>query len=213
MPDDRLVRAGEGHGRLVRRRAFPTRRAGARSSCTSSRRATLDNSATLQSALGQLFYLNLPQRALHEGPLIEVPLRRRALTPVNGRTYSLSLGDDALHADRRQRPQGARGRALRDRARRPSKYEYLLDGFGWDSEIQYAGDIDGDGLPDFVVYVNGNNAGTWYVLLSSEAKPGMNAPSATAHRQSAAETQRRMNGERRWWRTFRPRERCRHATG
>ena len=61
---------------------------------------------------------------------------------------------------------------------RAGRFEYLLDGFGWDSEIQYAGDIDRDGLPDFIVYVNGNNAGTWYVLLSSEAKPGMNAPSA-----------------------------------
>ena len=63
------------------------------------------------------------------------------------------------------------------------RYEYLLDGFGWDSEIQVAGDIDRDGRPDFIVYVNGNNAGTWYLLLSSEAKPGMNKPAAslTAH--------------------------------
>ncbi len=58
------------------------------------------------------------------------------------------------------------------------KHEYLLDGFGWDSEIQYAGDIDADGKPDFIVYVNGNNSGTWFVLLSSQAKAGMNVPAA-----------------------------------
>ena len=37
--------------------------------------ATMDNSATLQSALGQLFYLNLPRAALRAGALAEVPLR------------------------------------------------------------------------------------------------------------------------------------------
>jgi hypothetical protein len=42
-----------------------------------------------------------------------------------------------------------------------------------------AGDIDRDGRPDFVVYVNGNNAGTWYLMLSSEARPGMNEPSVS----------------------------------
>ena len=47
-------------------------------------------------------------------------------------------------------------------------YEWLLDGFGWDSEIEYAGDLDRDGKPDLIVYVNGNNSGTWYVLLSGE---------------------------------------------
>ena len=141
-------------------------------------RATLDNSATLQSALGQLFYVNLPHVALREGPIIEVPLRRRALIPVNGRTYALTQGTSAFSL--------TVGNGLKGRAgahyvieQDGERYEYLLDGFGWDSEIQVAGDIDRDGRPDFIVYVNGNNAGTWYLLLSSEAKPGMNKPSAS----------------------------------
>jgi hypothetical protein len=141
-------------------------------------RATLDNSATLQSALGQLFYVNLPQAALREGAVTEVALRRRALIPVNGRTYSLTQGSAPFSLTVNN---GFKGRAGAHYLieRDGERYEYLLDGFGWDSEIQLAGDIDRDGRPDFIVYVNGNNAGTWYVLLSSEAKPGMNNPAAS----------------------------------
>jgi len=144
--------------------------------------ATLDNSATLQSALGQLYYVNLANVKLREGPVTEVPLRRRALVSVNGRAYALSLGDSSFTLTVNN---GLNGRAGAHYVveQGGERYEYLLDGFGWDSEIQVAGDIDRDGRPDFVVYVNGNNAGTWYLLLSSESKPGMNKPSAslTAH--------------------------------
>ncbi len=62
--------------------------------------ASLDNSATLQSALGQLYYLNLPRTALREGPLTEVPLRRRALIA-------------------RQRPGVSRSRSVTRRSRSP----------------------------------------------------------------------------------------------
>ena len=50
-----------------------------------------------------------------------------------------------------------------------------LDGALTQIERQF---LDRDGKPDFIIYVNGNNSGTWYVLLSSQAKPGMNAPAA-----------------------------------
>lgn len=139
--------------------------------------ATPENSAALQSALGQLFYVNLSRPALREGPVTEVPLRRRALAPVTGRAYTLALGGTPFRLTVHN---GVPGRAgahyVLDIG--SATYEYLLDGFGWDSEIQYAGDIDRDGRPDLVVYVNGNSAGTWYLLLSSAAKPGMNAPTA-----------------------------------
>jgi Ca-activated chloride channel family protein len=140
-------------------------------------RATSDNGATLQSALGQLYYVNFPQAALREGAIVEVPLRRRALVPVNGRTYALALGTTPFSLTVNN-GLGGRAGAHYVIAQGNDRYEYLLDGFGWDSEVQVAGDIDRDGKPDFVVYVNGNDAGRWYVLLSSEAKPGMNEPAA-----------------------------------
>ncbi len=92
-----------------------------------------------------------------------------------------------------------------------AKFEWLLDGFGWDSEVQYAGDIDRDGKPDLIVYVNGNNSGTWYVLLSSEARPGMNRPSAQLSGDrlltAAGEERHRDEHGHRSGRTFRPRRR------
>ena len=139
--------------------------------------ATIENAATLQSALGQLFYLNLPRIALREGPLTEVPLRRRALVPVNGRAYALTLGTTPFTLTVNNGLKGRSG-AHYVIELAGEKHEYLLDGFGWDSEVQYAGDLDRDGKPDFIVYVNGNNSGTWYVLLSSQAKSGLNAPVA-----------------------------------
>ena len=139
--------------------------------------ATPENSATLQSALGQLFYVNLPRTALAEGPVTEVKLRSRALSPANGRAYPLALGATPFTLTVNN---GTKGRAGAHYVLdvKGVKYEYLLDGFGWDSEIQYAGDFDRDGRPDLIVYVNGNTTGTWYLLLSSLAKPGMNAPAA-----------------------------------
>ncbi|MFO1413584.1 MAG: marine proteobacterial sortase target protein [Burkholderiales bacterium] len=139
--------------------------------------ASLANSATLQSALGQLFYVNLPRTPLREGPVTEVSLPRRALTPVNGRTYALALGHTPFTLTVNNGRKGHAGAhyvvAVGGRT-----YEWLLDGFGWDSEVQYAGDLDRDGKPDLIVYVNGNDRGTWYVLLSGEAHPGLNAPAA-----------------------------------
>ena len=143
--------------------------------------ATIENGATLQSALGQLFYLNLPRIALREGPLTEVPLRRRALVPVNGRAYALTLGTTPFTLTVNN---GLKGRAGAHYVIELAgeKHEYLLDGFGWDSEIQYAGDLDRDGKPDFIVYVNGNNSGTWYVLLSSQASSRNECAGGATHR-------------------------------
>ena len=57
--------------------------------------------------------------------------------------------------------------------------EYLLGEFGWDSTIEAIADLDGDGKPDFIVRVAGNNSDYEAVLLSSRAKAGRNPATAS----------------------------------
>ena len=59
------------------------------------------------------------------------------------------------------------------------KYQYSLGEFGWDSTITAIADLDGDGKPDFIISVGGNNSGYEAILLSSMAKPGRNAATAS----------------------------------
>ena len=59
------------------------------------------------------------------------------------------------------------------------QFEYSLGGYGWDAAIIAIGDFDGDGKPDFIFGVGGSNSGAEFVLLSSVAKPGKNAPTAS----------------------------------
>jgi hypothetical protein len=58
-------------------------------------------------------------------------------------------------------------------------HRYVLPGHGFDTAIQAIADIDGDGKPDFFISQGGNNLGLEAVLLSTQAKPGNNTPSAT----------------------------------
>lgn len=58
-------------------------------------------------------------------------------------------------------------------------FSYVLPGYGWDSAIQAIADLDGDGKPDFFIRMGGPNAGTEAVLLSTQARPGRNTPTAT----------------------------------
>ena len=60
-----------------------------------------------------------------------------------------------------------------------NRYEYLLGEFGWESHVEAIADLDGDGKPDFIVHVAGNNSGYQAVLLSSKARPGRNVPTAS----------------------------------
>jgi hypothetical protein len=59
------------------------------------------------------------------------------------------------------------------------KFEYPLGYFGWASKIVAITDIDGDGLPDFVIDIDGSNSGATFILLSSHAKPGKNIATAS----------------------------------
>lgn len=129
----------------------------------------------------QRVWLHLPGVALKEGPIDEVRLRRRALVPHLGRAYALEMGD--AEAARRFTLTAANGLRGRDGAHYAievdgERHEYLLPGFGWDHEIRFGGDIDRDGKPDFVVYVSAANSGAYYLLLSGQARAGMNVPAA-----------------------------------
>lgn len=61
------------------------------------------------------------------------------------------------------------------------KFEYSLGYFGWASRIVGISDIDGDGFPDFIIYIDGSNSGATFILLSSLAKPGKNSATASLH--------------------------------
>ena len=56
------------------------------------------------------------------------------------------------------------------------RYEYSLGAQGWDSRILAVADIDGDGRPDFHI---ATGDGMEFILLSSQAKPGRNQPTAS----------------------------------
>ncbi|MDT8998812.1 hypothetical protein RQP53_05985 [Paucibacter sp. APW11] len=57
-------------------------------------------------------------------------------------------------------------------------YEYDLGGYGWEVSIQALGDFDGDGRPDFLFAVGGSNSSHDALVLSSQARPGRNPPTA-----------------------------------
>ena len=79
---------------------------------------------------------------------------------------------------------GKDGRAYGDGAQYSIEYDgntyaYSLGEFGWDSTITAIADLDGDGKPDFIISVGGNNSGYEAILLSSTAQPGSNVPTAS----------------------------------
>lgn len=58
------------------------------------------------------------------------------------------------------------------------RYDYNLGGYGWDVRIEAIGDFDGDGRPDFLFELGGSNSEYEALVLSSQARPGRNAPTA-----------------------------------
>jgi len=58
------------------------------------------------------------------------------------------------------------------------RYEYDLGGYGWDVRIMAIGDFDGDGRPDFLFQLGGSNSAYEALILSSQARPGRNPPTA-----------------------------------
>jgi hypothetical protein len=135
---------------------------------------------------GERYYLRLPGTSLHAGTVDEVPLKRRSLAPILDHRYELMQGTQPFALTVRNGLRSRDGKPYGEGAHYAieigsERFEYFLPGFGWESRIEVAGDLDGDGRPDFVVTVGGNNSWAVYLLLSSKAQPGMNAPVAVLH--------------------------------
>lgn len=58
------------------------------------------------------------------------------------------------------------------------RFDYDLGGYGWDVQLNAIGDFDADGKPDFLFGIGGSNSGHEALILSTQARPGKNPPTA-----------------------------------
>jgi hypothetical protein len=131
-------------------------------------------------------YLRVPGAALHGGsvPVYLFKNGTGRLSPKLDYRYELTLGTLPFAFSVQNGLRGKNGAPYGDGAHYRIEYggqayEYDLDGFGWGSRIEAIADLDGDGKPDFIIDVDGNNSGAEFILLSSQAKPGKNPPTAS----------------------------------
>lgn len=123
------------------------------------------------------WYFRVPDAVIRDGDVTEVPLKRRAITPRLDHDYALTLGERAFTLRATNGHKGRDG-AHYQLAADGFQWDYLLPGYGFQHHVLAAGDFDRDGKPDFVVYVAASNSGAHYLLLSGQAKPGRNPPTA-----------------------------------
>lgn len=139
-------------------------------------------------ATDNVLYLRFPGLQLRTG---QVPLYRfkngtASLAPMLDHRYELSLGEQPFAFTVRNGFKGRGGASFGYGAQYcvgvgGQQYHCSLPEFGRESRINAIGDFDGDGKPDFLITVGGNNSSHEYLLLSSLARPGKNAPSASLH--------------------------------
>ena len=133
-------------------------------------------------------YLRAPGTPLRQGRVAPIVFRNgtSALVPQLDYRYELELDQRKLAFSVQNGLRTGEGAAYGSGARYLIEYdgetfEYLLGEFGWSSRIEAIADLDGDGKPDFIIHVDGNNSGDEVVLLSSRARPGRNAATARLH--------------------------------
>lgn len=138
-----------------------------------------------QSGLSEdgTYYVRVPGARLKSAV---VPLHRfkngtTSLTPELGYRFQLKLGDLPYAFTLQNGFRTADGRPYGEGTQFTleiggQRYEYDLGGYGWEVRIDAIGDFDGDGRPDFLFHVGGSNSSNVALVLSSQARPGKNAP-------------------------------------
>jgi hypothetical protein len=144
---------------------------------------TMNASQAVQAEGTDTQYLRAPGVKLREGRVPTVKFSSGVLSPKLDHPYKLALGDTPFTLTVQNGLRSKTGAPYGDGALYTigyggEIYTYFIGQFGWDSMVRAVADIDGDNKPDFVIYVGGNNGSDEFVLLSSQAKPGMNQPTA-----------------------------------
>jgi hypothetical protein len=131
-------------------------------------------------------FLRVPGTRLREGAIAPHVFRNGTtkLNPILEHRYELALDGHPFAFSVRNGLRGKDGKPYGDGAHYAieyggERYEYALGEYGWDSTVSAIADLDGDGKPDFVIRVGGNNSSYEAVLLSSTARPGPNVPTAS----------------------------------
>ena len=131
-------------------------------------------------------YVRIPGVRIPEGPTPAYRFKNgtTSIVPMLDYRYELSLGGASFALTVRNGQRSKTGVPYGEGAYYTieyggNRYEYWLGDYGWDSRIDAIADIDGDGKPDFLITGAGNNRWYEYLILSSTAKPGRNAPTAS----------------------------------